>query len=519
MSAHQHWLAGEAACDRQNWKQAERAYRQALETDATHVPALIGLSTVLSRRGSHRAAYDATMAAWALRPRDPPLAFALAQRLRYFHEFAAVEDCLVGSGLAAHAPAHVVAKAVVMLSSIGAQAPAVAMAEAALRREPRDPSSLYVRGNLHMFSGEVAEAEACYEASLRSDPNFFQNSWMLAYARTQAPDSNHVDRIERQIAQVRPGSEGEAYLSYALHKELHDIGEDDDAAWRALERGCAAKRRNVAYDVASDVAIADAMVELCTPDFLAASAPVVQEHVPVFIVGMHRSGTTLLERILSGHSAIGDAGETNAFDAQVQLAADHASPGRLDLELLRRAPGIDFAEVARGYAAQARWLSRGSPLFTEKLPSNFWNVGFIAKALPQARILHLVRDPMDTCFSNLRTLFAGVAMYSYDQEELATFYLQYRRLMDHWRAVLPGRVLDVPYDELVSDPGAMAARIAAYCGIDYEPAMVDVTRSSGRVATASASLARQGIRKDRGNLWRRYEARLEPMRRMLEPLY
>lgn len=520
MNVHQHWLAGEAATDKQNWKQGERAYRQALAIEPDHVPSLIGLSTVLSRRGLHRDAYAATMSAWRLRPKDPPLAYVLAQRLRYFHEFGAVEQCLTGSRFAELAPGRIVAKGVVMLSSIGAHAAAIAMAERALAREPRDPSLRYVRGNLHLFSGEVEQAENSYEATLKADPKFYQASWMLANARPQTTESNHLVRIERQLAEVRAGAEGEAYLAYAMHKELDDIGEYE-RAWHALERGCSAKRRNLSYSISNDIQLVDAMIALCTPEFLEKTADPVpsQPHVPIFIVGMHRSGTTLLERMLSGHSQIGDAGETNAFDAQIQLAADHASPGRLDHELLRRVSAIDFDEVARGYAAQATWLSRGFPYFTEKLPSNFWNIGFIAKALPQARILHLERDPLDTCFSNLRTLFAGVAMYSYVQEELAAFYLQYRRLMAHWRAVLPGRILDVRYDELVADPQGMAVRIADFCGLEYQPGLVDISRPSGRVATASASLARQGIRKDRGNLWRRYETQLEPMRQILRPLY
>src|SRR5690606_4037763 len=139
-----------------------------------------------------------------------------------------------------------------------------------------------------------------------------------------------------------------------------------------------------------------------------------QPHVPVFIVGMHRSGTTLLERMLAGHSQVGDAGETSAFHAQLELALDRAAPSGMDASFAELVRGADFDAIARGYAASARWLSRGNRLFTEKLPQNFFNAGFIAKAMPQARFLHLVRDPVDTCFSNLRTLFSGAALYSYD---------------------------------------------------------------------------------------------------------
>lgn len=511
-------MAAEAELDRKNWAQAERQYRQALGIEPSHVPSLIGLSTILSRREAHREALAATLAAWKGRPEHPALIYAIAQRLRYFHEFRRLEACLSHPRFVQDAPAQVIARGVVMLSSIGSHDAAVRMADRAHLLHPKNAALLYVRGNLHLFSGEVDQAEQCYEASLRTDPLLFQNSWMLASARLQTAQSNHVERIERQLTQARPGGEGEAYLAFGLHKELHDLGEYD-RAWEALSRGCAAKRRNISYSLQDDRTLVDDVSLLCTESFVRDVSAAPQPSIPIFIVGMHRSGTTLLERILSGHPQVGDAGETGAFGAQMQLAADHALPSQIDAELVRRARNVDYDQVAHGYAQSARWLSRGKPFFTEKLPMNFWNVGFIAKALPQARILHLVRDPIDTCFSNLRTLFAGVAAYSYEQAELAGFYIEYRRMMDHWHSVIPGRILDVRYSQLVKDPEAVATEIATFCGLEYQPAMVDVSRSMGRVATASATLARQGIRRDRGELWRHYERHLQPLVTALRPLH
>jgi tetratricopeptide (TPR) repeat protein len=518
LNSHQKWLAAEAAADRKNWTEAEAGYRGVLALDPGHIPSLIGLSTALSRRGAHRAAHEAAMSAIALAPQNPAFLFALGQRLRYFHEFEPLEKCLSHPGLAAEAPLTAVAKSVVMLSSIGAHDAAVHLADAALRRDPRHAASLYVRGNLYLFDGQVAEAERCYEAALQSDPRLFQSAWMLSGARTQTPESNHVERLRRQIRQATPGREGEVYLAYALHKELHDLG-DYEGAWEALARGCAVKRRLIDYKPAVTKALVEQLMSACTSEFLRQGSSVSQPAVPIFIVGMHRSGTTLLERILAGHPDVGDAGETRAFDAQMELAADRAAPQGIDSEMIRRAATVDYDAVARGYARHVPWLSRGKSFFTEKLPMNFWNVGLIAKALPQARILHLVRDPMDTCFSNLRTLFAGVATYSYTQEELAGFYLQYRLIMEHWRSVLPGLILDVEYDALVTRPEEVVEQISAHCGIRYQPGLSDVSRLGGRVATASASTARKGILRDRGELWRRYERHLQPMQRVLSPLY
>ena len=518
VGADARWMQGEAASDRQQWSVAEAAYLDALALDPRHLPSLIGLSTLYSRQGKHVLAYQALMRASGITPPHPGITYGLAQRLRYFNEFDALERCLADERFAASAPVHVLARAVVMLSSIGAHEAAVRLAERAVERDPNSAPALYVRGNLHLFSGEPELAEQRYEQSLKADPRLYQSSWMLASVRTQTAESNHVDRLRRQLSEATPGKEGEAYLSYGLHKELHDLG-DYPGAWSALDRGCRVKRTHVAYAPEEEAALVDQAIATFDARFLRVTSQVEQTAVPIFILGMHRSGTTLLERMLSGHSNVADAGETGAFDAQVHLAADHHYANHFDATVLARVPGMDMDALARGYARAARWLSRGKPFFTEKLPMNFWNIGLIAKALPQAKIINLVRDPMDTCFSNLRTLFAGVATYSYDQAELAHFYLQYRRLMQHWRDVLPGRILQVDYDELVSAPDVVGQRVAEYCGLSYQPSIADVSRSSGRVATASAALARQGIRRDRGMVWRNYEAQLVPLRTGLSSFY
>lgn len=518
MSTHSIWLAAEQAGERKDYAAAEKLYRKALQAEPGHAPSLIGLSTVLTRRGAHRDAHAAAIAAFDNRPQVPPVLYAIAQRLRYFHEFARLVECLGEPVFARGAPAPILAKAAVMLSSIGAHAEATQLAEAALMHDPLDAAALHVRGNFHLFGGDVERAEACYEASLKSDPLLFQNSLMLAGARPHTESDNHVERLRAQLKRARPGGNGEIYLGFALHKELHELGRYDEA-WEALRRGCLAKRRQTDYRLDDDRRLVDALVRTCDAAFLSEVSHVRQDTVPIFIVGMHRSGTTLLERMLAGHSKVGDAGETSAFHAQMELALDRGAPKGPDAAFVSNAPKVDFDAVARGYAHHARWLSRGHPFFTEKLPQNFLNVGFIAKALPQAKFLHLSRDPMDTCFSNLRQLFSGAALYSYDQKELGGFYLLYRRMMAHWHEVMPGRVLDISYHALVEDPEGMARAVAEYCGLEFEPAMVDVRRASGTVSTPSATVARQGIRRDRGQVWKRYESHLAPLRATLEPLY
>jgi hypothetical protein len=158
-------------------------------------------------------------------------------------------------------------------------------------------------------------------------------------------------------------------------------------------------------------------------------------------------------------------------------------------------------------------------VLTEKLPSNFLLAGIIAHALPEARILHMRRDPVDTCFSNLRTFFGNAAVHSYDPLDVADYYLRYRRLMSHWHRVLPGRILDIDYSGFVADPEDGTRRVLEFCGLEFEPAALDIGRSGGTVATASIGTVRAGILKDRGGAWRPYATQLEAMIRVLAPAY
>ena len=513
-AAYDLWTQAERAYDAKNLGAAEALYRRSLDASPGYPPSAIGLSAVLTKRGLHRESHEIIRSAIGVPLEHPALAYSLGQRLRYFNEFEALERTLHDPSLLDGSPPDVLARSVVLLSSINANDAARRLADAALAKHPKVSALRYLRGNLHFFEGDSDAAEASYEAALAINPKLFQASWMLASVRRQTSDHNHVERLRRQLGEATPGSEGEAYVAYGLHKELHDLG-DHAGAWEALMRGCTAKRRHVSYDPALVAELIAAQRAVCTPGFVRACSEVEQPNLPIFIVGMHRSGTTLLERMLAGHPDVGDAGETRAFFSQIELAIDRSLSNGLDAMAVKSLAGADFDAIARGYARHAPWLSRGKPFFTEKLPMNFWNVGLIARAMPQARFIHLVRDPMDTCFSNLRTLFASVATYSYVQEELAGFFRAYRAMMAHWAEVLPDRVLDVRYDDLVAEPEATVQRVLAHCGLARIDGLSDVSRPGGRVSTASAGTARQGVLRDRGGVWWHYEAPLAPLRERL----
>jgi hypothetical protein len=215
---------------------------------------------------------------------------------------------------------------------------------------------------------------------------------------------------------------------------------------------------------------------------------------------------------------VADAGELHDFVRQMRWCADLPGGALLDLRLARAAESVDFAELGRRYLGHTRWRARGKAVYTDKMPPNFLCVPYIARALPQARILHMVRGPMDTCFSNLKEWFAGTYAYSYDQEEMADHFRRYRALMAHWRTLYPDRILDVRYDELVADPAAVTREVLEFCGLPWQEGLEAIEKRTDAVSTASAIQVREPIHGRFLQQWRRYEAHLGPLRQRLGAL-
>lgn len=481
-----------------------------VELQPRNVIGRVRLVSALLQRGEFGRAHWHALAAAELKPEKPELVLSLARQLIRFLENDALISCLRNLGFRRAATAQVLAEAGVLLSNIGAHDEAVAMLDLALQRDPRHAPSRYFRGNLHMFAGELAQAERSLELSLSADPRFAQASWVLSSLYPQTTERNHVSRIQEQLRQAQPGLGAEIYLNFALFNELHDL-ERYPEAWSALERGCAAKRRRIHYDHADTMGVFPRLMAQCDADFVAARPIESAKLTPIFIVGMHRTGTTLLERVLAGHPDVADGGESYAFNVDMKLQADYGFPGMLDAELIRRAAAIDFRRVGERFTARCIRRANGRQWFTEKLPSNFLNVGYIAKALPHAKFLHLVRDPRETCFSNLRTLFSEACGYSYQQGELADYYLGYRKLMEHWHRVLPGRILDVDFVRLTNDTEAVAKEVFDYCGLSFVAEALNTEKTRGVVATASSAQVRRKISAHTVPAWSHYRQQLEPL--------
>lgn len=381
------------------------------------------------------------------------------------------------------------------------------------------PSSIlgYSRANALRYLGRAKDATDQYERCLELNPHDVYVHWSLAYHEKSDPPASRVTRIRSAQGQYAPGDPEQTFLHYALFKELDDAG-DHEAAWRSLQAGASLKRKAIRYDPAAEERGFAALQELVTRDFVGKrNERSDARHVPIFIVGMPRSGTTLLERILGSHSRVAPGGELNDFNSALSQESNRFFGHFVTPETIGALQSIEYAEVGDCYLDRTTSWAADKAFLIDKNPANFTNAGFIAKALPQARILCLRRAPMDACLSNLKILFSNDAFgYSYDLDELADYYLRFDRLSRHWRETLGSQYMEVRYEELVLDPVATTRQVMDFCGLAFEPDSVDITRNTAPVTTASSSQVRQPINSRSLGAWRVYEKQLQPLRSRLE---
>ena len=503
MPAAASWLQAQQALAAGNMAVAQRHLEATIAADPDHGHARVMLAGVALSQQRLRAASACLLEAAARLPNDPVLIQRIVQALLRVGEVVAARDSLAHPAIARCRDGLVLAQLAHLHQQIGDHPAALALMDRARATGFDNPDFRYFRSIQLQFNGRLDEAREELEACLRMGPTFGRASLTLARLRKQTHDDNHLDFIRTQLRNVKPGSEDHAAFEFAQYKELEDIGEYDDA-WHALQRANDIMFRRQRYDADAKRREIDALIARCDSEFLM-PAPV--DHAgptPIFVIGLPRSGTTLLDRILGNHSQVASAGELGDFAHQLHWMADHSARQLLDDTVLQRLSGIDFAELGRRYLAQTQWRANGRAFYVDKLPPNHLLAGLIAKALPHAPILHMVRDPMDVCFSNYRALFGDSYPYSYDLDALASHYREYRRLSAHWHAAMPGRIFDVNYAELVTGPDRVARAVLAHCGLDWQPSCTDLARNDAPVATLSSAQVRGAIHASTLGEWRRY---------------
>lgn len=374
---------------------------------------------------------------------------------------------------------------------------------------------LYELAVAQFFSGAFEDAERNLDRLLEIDPTAGHALYLRSTVRRQTEARNHVDKLEQRIALGFPAPALEASARYALSKELEDLGHHAPA-FEALLAAAAKKRSTLRPDVAGEIASLEAVCDAYSREVLSAPAEGGEGEGgegegALFILGMPRTGTTLVERLLVRSGQVDSAGELLDFgnllglETQRLLARDPAqAPALASL-------GIDFAALGREYMRGARDGAGDKLMFIDKMPVNFMYCGAIHKALPRARIIHLVRDPLDSCYAVFKTLFFSAYHFSYDQRELGDYYVAYHRMMRHWHDAMPGAILDVRYESLVTDPVGESKRILAWCGLEWSEAVLDTASLDASFSTASAAQVREPVHSRSINSSRRHLAGLAPL--------
>lgn len=385
----------------------------------------------------------------------------------------------------------------------------------ALELAPGDISMLYDIAVLEYHLNRPQDAEAHITELLREAPFHAPALHLRSALRTQSDEQNHVDDLRRRIAEGPSHPGFIAGANYALAKELEDLGQYDDAI-TALDTGARAYRSTLHYESDAEVSSHEEIRSVFSAETMKTLAPGYGEERPIFVVGMPRSGTTLVERMLSCHSKLVSIGEFTEFPRlysiglQEQYARDpNRTPTAASLD-------IDFAKLGRAYCHAARELAGDAPVFIDKLPYNFLYCGYILAALPKARIIHLRRDPLDTCYAVYKTLFYGAYSFSYDLDELADYFISYYRHMAHWRDVLPDRILDVSYEALAREPEVEMQKVVDWCELPWEASVLEFHQRDEASMTASAMQVRRPVYTDSIGSWRRAEARLAALKSRFE---
>lgn len=504
---------------------AQEVLQALVEQDPGDVATRMELARVELWLGHMRSAVGELLKLVENLPSDLNQLMQLTEWLFYSGEILAARTCIEHLQDRSGLPARALIALARLRWMIGEIPEADRLMQRAMAAGPLQPPDMFLRALLQQYLGRAEEASATIEASLARWPTFADPAVLRSTLRRQKPDANHVDDLRKRIAALpaQGGSPDQQFMraqfESALFKELDDLGRHEEA-WPALERCNALMRKLAPYDAAGEAAVIDAILKassaIAAPS--AGPGPMHEGPIPIFIVGLPRSGTTLLDRMLSSHSQVISAGELNDMQRQMSMAADMPANGLKGmLRVLERMPGADFAYLGEHYLKQTQWRSRGHRFFIDKLPSNIRMVHFIHRAMPQARILHMVRDPMDVCFSNLKVMFgcSPVYSYSYGLEELAGNYRQYRRLVEHWHETLPGVMLDVPYAELVRDPASVLQGVLDYCGLDMEEACLRPEHNKTPVPTPDSGQLREPIHTRGIGQWKAYERQLEPLRKAL----
>jgi tetratricopeptide (TPR) repeat protein len=396
---------------------------------------------------------------------------------------------------------------------------AVGAYEEAIECRPEAAAGYLGLGNVLRTLGEHERSVAAYRDGIAKRPDAAEIYWSLSNLKTFQFSDDEVAAMQDLIVKEDLDQTDEVHLAFALGKAFEDAG-DYEAAFAHYDHGNQLRRTQEHYDPVHTEDINRRIREVFTPEFVARRQRAGYDGVrPIFIVGLPRSGSTLLEQILSSHRLVEATHELPEGGRLVRQIDRHAMGRERYPEALLAAPDGLFAELGKWYEDETRRHRRtGEPYFIDKMPNNFPTIGLLALSMPRAIFIDARRDALDTCLSCYKQLFARGQSFTYDLEELGLYYLEYRRMMDHWEQVLPGRVLCVRYEDVVDDLEGQVRRILAHCELPWDDACLDFHNTKRPVRTASSEQVRQPLYRDSVGVASHYGDALDALRETLAPL-
>lgn len=363
--------------------------------------------------------------------------------------------------------------------------------------------------------GELEAAKEIYLELLEENPNHQRNHYLLARLE-RAKDDRHIRQMESVLQDTKLPPDRNIFLYFALGKEYEDLQKWDEA-FDYYRQGGDAVNIISNYDVNDDISIIDTTIAVCNSSWLsAAPAPQASEKMPLFIVGLPRTGTTLTERIIASHSRVQSVGETEFIQMVMRRISGVESIEKMSPAILEAAASRDIALIRDDYLDTIAYRLKDEAIFIDKLPFNVLYLGFIAKAWPEQPIVLMKRNPMDACFSMYKQVFTWAYKYSYSLDTLGSYYIAYDRLLNHWRELLGDRLVEVQYETLVSNQEAETRRLLDGLGLDFEESCLNFEKNAAPTTTASSVQVRQKVHTGSVGRWKRYERQLEPLRQQLE---
>lgn len=494
-------------------------FRRALDVDPDYTEARLALGTTLSSLERDDEAISELSAVLASEPDNPDARVGVAMSLDRQRRYAAA----IGHYRAAlaHDPDHADAMGGMAstLLKIGEHAEALPLARRVAVLRPDYPQAAGLLGSVLAELGSMDEALEQFRHAVALAPGRPEFWYYLVQMGKVRPGDDAIHALEAALPNIAALSPKEqCLLHFALAKAYDDVG-DRERGFAHLLQGNAIKRAQTRYEEAATLAAMQRNLPRVFAHELMADRKDLGDpsEVPVFIVGMPRSGTTLVEQMLASHAAVYGAGErTEMSEAIMRLSAGRIGAAAFP-EAVWTMAGNEFRQIGEEYVASLRRLAPEAAHIVDKMPANFLYVGLIHLVLPNARIIHTVRDPVDTCLSCFSKLFSGEQAFCYDLGELGRYHRAYQHLMAHWRAVLPeGVMLEVEDQAVVDDFEAQARRIVAHCGLDWDPACLEFYKTSRPVHTASMLQVRQPIYRSSVGRWRPDPALLRPLLEALD---